>query len=139
MGRFKGTKERFDFLGFTFYNTKTRNGKYRVGVNTSKKRLKAKMQAMKTWMKERMTKPIAETLKSIGKALKGHYNYYGVNGNARAMGKFYGYVMYTCYRVLNRRDQKGKFPYEKFKRAWKHYVEAPRITVQIWKQKPMLT
>ena len=27
IGRFKGTKEEFDFLGFTFYNTKTRQGK----------------------------------------------------------------------------------------------------------------
>lgn len=26
IGRYKGTKEDFDFLGFTFYNTKTRNG-----------------------------------------------------------------------------------------------------------------
>ena len=42
IGRFKGTKEDFDFLGFTFYNTKTRTGKYRVGVRTSKKKLKAK-------------------------------------------------------------------------------------------------
>ena len=29
-GRWKGTKERFDFLGFTFYNTMTRTGRYRV-------------------------------------------------------------------------------------------------------------
>ena len=36
-GRWKGTKEKFDFLGFTFYNTKTRTGRYRVGVMTSKK------------------------------------------------------------------------------------------------------
>ena len=49
IGRFKGTKEDFDFLGFTFYNTKTRTGKYRVGVRTSKKKLKAKKQAGKAW------------------------------------------------------------------------------------------
>ena len=47
IGRFKGTKEDFDFLGFTFYNTKTRTGKYRLGVRTSKKKLKAKKQAAK--------------------------------------------------------------------------------------------
>ncbi|MGN0318611.1 MAG: group II intron reverse transcriptase/maturase, partial [Lachnospira sp.] len=40
IGRFKGTKEDFDFLGFTFFNTKTRGGKYRLGVRTSKKKLK---------------------------------------------------------------------------------------------------
>lgn len=35
IGRFKGTKEDFDFLGFTFFNAKTRSGKYRLGVRTS--------------------------------------------------------------------------------------------------------
>ena len=40
IGRFKGTKEDFDFLGFTFFNTKTRGGKYRLGIRTSKKKLK---------------------------------------------------------------------------------------------------
>ena len=39
IGRFKGTKEDFDFLGFTFNNTKTRTEKYRLGVRTSKKKL----------------------------------------------------------------------------------------------------
>ena len=39
IGRFKGTKEEFDFLGFTFYNAKTRKGGYRLGVRTSKKKL----------------------------------------------------------------------------------------------------
>ena len=41
-GRFKGIKEDFDFLGFTLFNTKTRGGKYRVGIRTSKKKLKVK-------------------------------------------------------------------------------------------------
>lgn len=35
----KGTKEDFDFLGFTFFNTHTREDKYRLGVRTSKKKL----------------------------------------------------------------------------------------------------
>ncbi len=35
IGRFKGTKEDFDFLGFTFYNAKTRGGKYRLFLKAS--------------------------------------------------------------------------------------------------------
>ena len=37
-GRFKGTKETFDFLGFTHFNSKTRTGKYTVGHKISKKK-----------------------------------------------------------------------------------------------------
>ena len=55
IGRFKGTKEDFDFLGFTFYNTKTRGGKYRLGVRTSRKKLKVKRQAAKTWLRTRQS------------------------------------------------------------------------------------
>ena len=78
IGRFKGTKEDFDFLGFTFYNTKTRTGKYRVGVRTSKKKLKAKKQAVKAWLKTRLTKPVADTMKTLAAVIRGHCNYYGV-------------------------------------------------------------
>ena len=46
-GRFRGTKEDFDFLGFTFFNTTTRNGKYRLGIRTSGKKLKMKRQVAK--------------------------------------------------------------------------------------------
>jgi len=132
MGRFKGTKEDFDFLGFTFYNMKSKQDKYMAGVRTSKKRLKVKEQAVKKWLKGRRTKPVAETIKRMGIALKGHYNYYGVSGNTRMLDKFHEYVKYACFRMLNRRDQKGKFRYDKFLRVWEFYVPLPRLTVNIW-------
>ena len=107
IGRFKGTKEDFDFLGFTFYNTKTRTGKYRVGVRTSKKKLKAKKQAAKAWLRTRLTKPVADTMKTLAAVIRGHCNYYGVNGNFHAIQNFWKYLKYATYRMLNRRDQKG--------------------------------
>lgn len=41
-GRLKGSKENFDFLGFTHINAKTRKGKYILKHKTSKKKMKAK-------------------------------------------------------------------------------------------------
>ena len=41
-GRFAKWKDEFDFLGFAFYNAKSRNGRYRLGIRTSKKKLKVK-------------------------------------------------------------------------------------------------
>ena len=131
-GRFNGTKEDFDFLGFTFFNAKTRDGKYRPGVRTSAKRLKAKRAAAKAWLRTRLTKPIAETMITLNKALQGHYNYYGVSGNSIMIGKFARYVCYTCYRMFNRRDQKGKMKLEAFYRIWNYYIKPPRLKVDIW-------
>lgn len=139
IGRFKGTKEDFDFLGFTFFNAKTRSGKYRLGVRTSKKKLKAKRQAAKIWLKEQMHRPVAETMRTIDSILRGHYNYYGVNGNFHAIQSFWKYLKYSTYRVLNRRHQKRSMKYNRFLRIWNYYVKEPHLTTDIWGWQPKIT
>lgn len=138
IGRFKGTKEDFDFLGFTFFNTHTREGKYRLGVRTSKKKLKAKKQTVKKWLHENMHKPIADTMKRIQQALQGHFNYYGVNGNLTQIYKFWKYVKYSYYKVLNKRHQKRSMKYKCYLRIWNFFVTEPHLTKDIWNWKPML-
>ena len=135
-GRFKGTKEDFDFLGFTFFNTTTRTGKYRVGVRTSRKKLKAKKQAAKAWLRQQLTKPIARTMETLAAVVRGHCNYYGVSGNFKQIQKFWKYLKYETYRMLNRRDQKGKLRYLKFLRIWNFYIKEPKLKVDIWGWKP---
>ncbi|MBQ7169645.1 MAG: group II intron reverse transcriptase/maturase [Synergistaceae bacterium] len=137
IGRYKGTKESFDFLGFTIYNTKTRTGKYRVGIRTSMTKLKAKKQAAKAWLRTRLTKPVAETMQKLALSLKGHINYYGVNGNFKAVHNFWEYVKETTYRMLNRRHQKRSMKRETYRRIWNHYIpESPHLTVNIWNLRP---
>ena len=139
IGRFKGTKEDFDFLGFTFYNTTTGGGKYRLGIRSSKKKLKAKRQAAKEWLRTRLTKPVAETMKLLASIIRGHCNYYGVNGNFHAIQNFWKYLKYSTYRMLNRRDQKGKLKYLKFLRIWNYYIPKPHLTKDIWGWKPKVS
>ncbi len=43
----QGKPETFDFLGFTFYCSRTRQGKPCIKVKTSKKKFKQKVKAMK--------------------------------------------------------------------------------------------
>ena len=136
-GRYKGTKEDFDFLGFTFFNTHTvKTGKYRVGVRTSKTKLKAKKQAAKAWLRKQQTKPIPVTMERLAVAIRGHCNYYGVSGNFAQIQKFWKYVKYETYHMLNRRDQKGKLRYPKFLRIWNYYIKEPHLTVDIWGWQP---
>ena len=132
----RGTKEDFDFLGFTFFNTKTRGGKYRLGVRTSKKKLKAKRQAAKEWLHTRLTRPVSQTMELLAAVIRGHCNYYGVNGNFHAIQCFWKYLKYSTYRMLNRRDQKGKLKYPKFLRIWNYYVKEPHLTTDIWNWQP---
>lgn len=136
IGRFKGTKEDFDFLGFTFFNTTTREGKYRVGVRTSKKKMKTKKQGAKEWLRTRLTRPVSETMETLAAVVRGHCNYYGVSGNFMGIQKYWKYLKYETYRMLNRRDQKGKLPYPKFLRIWNYYVPKPQLTKDIWQWQP---
>ena len=107
-GRFFGTKDNFDFLGFTFYNTKGRNGVYRVGVKSSTKKLNAKRKALKAWLWTRLREPLEDTLRILNLKLAGHYRYYGVNGNLRELQKFRRYAFNSTYRMLKRRSQRSK-------------------------------
>jgi len=138
IGRFKGTKEDFDFLGFTFFNTHTRGGKYRLGVRTSKKKLKAKKQEVKAWLRANMHKRVSQTMKQIQLALAGHCNYYGVSGNFHQIQNFWKYVRYSCYRILNKRHQKRSMKWKTFDIIWNYYVKEPHLTKDIWNWQPKL-
>ena len=131
-GRYKGGKDKFDFLGFEFHNGKTIKGIYRTHIITSRKKLKLKRATTKQWIKEHMHTPLADLCRAINRKLMGHYNYYGINGNYISIVKFYKFVKYTLYKWLNRRDQKGKMNYNDFLRVWTYYVEEPSIKVDIW-------
>ena len=131
-GRFSKTKEKFDFLGFTFVNGETRKGSYRVAIISSKKKLKAKRLAVKEWLKKRINQPMVETLKLINLKLQGHYNYYGINGNTKAIVGFMWYVHRTTLWMLRRRGQKRPITKQRFAELWNRFIKPPRITKSIW-------
>lgn len=132
-GRFKGTKDKFDFLGFTFCNSKTRTGKYKTLIKTSKKKMKQKKENVRKWLKENMHKGIITILEKLKPRLQGHYNYYGVNGNYHDLYAFYKFTKYACYKVLTRRGQKHPISEEKYDIFWKYTrMPEPQIYVNIW-------
>ena len=132
-GRFKGTKESFDFLGFRFINGVDQNGNYRVHIRTSKKKLKIKKQSAKKWLTMRMHKPVWQTLEILKVKLRGHINYYGVNGNYKSIENFFQYVRYTYFRILRRRGQKNPIKYKDFIRIWNAVgFKVPKVCVNIW-------
>lgn len=127
-GRYKGTKESFDFLGFTHYNGKSHWGKYCVLHRTSKKKLKQKRQSAKAWLKEHMHESIPDTVEKLNKKLVGHYRYYGIYGNWISLKKFYSYVKYELWKTKRRRDQSCWLTWEKFKRILRIYPIAwPKV------------
>ena len=132
-GRFKGTNETFDFLGFTFGNSKTLTGKYRPSITTSKKKMKQKKQSVKKFLHDFMHEPILVVGEKIKKKIIGHYAYYGINGNYKYLLRFYKYIKYEWYRVLRKRGQKKPIKYEDYIRIWDYLeIPLPKIYANVW-------
>lgn len=132
-GRNSNSKEKFDFLGFTHINAKTRDGSYTVLHLTSRKKLKVKMLEMKKWLNDANQWPVVEILAQLNQKLRGHYQFYGVSGNFRSMKKFRFYCTCVLKRVLWRRGQRHRITWSKFNAILKeHPVIFPRIYFPLW-------
>lgn len=123
----------FDFLGFTHYNTRSRDGRrYRMKRKTVSKRFTAKVVAYKEWLKANRTLPTAQIMKATIAKLRGHFAYYGVTDNSKSLQSFGYWVTQTLYKWLNRRGKRGCYTWEKFNKLIALYpLPTPRITVNL--------
>lgn len=123
----------FQFLGFTFFNSLSRGGKYTIGLKTASKRLSKAMNLVTSWCKEYRHQPLEWQLRYLNSVLKGHYLYYGVTANFRCLAAFYRHVKWSWHRYLSRRSQRGYIRWEKFKRILKDYpLEKPRVVHSVY-------
>jgi hypothetical protein len=112
----------FVFLGFTHVCEKTRAGRFKLGRKTSKKKFGEKCKDMNQWLKEiRNWKKTKEWWTTLASKLRGHYQYYGVSGNSRAISNFYFQTQKMLHKWLNRRSQKKTMNWKKFAEYLQHY------------------
>ena len=125
--------ETFDFLGFTHYCSKSKEGYFSVKRKTSKKKFKAKLKKSKEWLKKNMHEPIGNLIKRLNTKLVGHYRYYGITGNYSMINSFKFRVTKQLFWVLNRRSQKRSYNWDKFKRMMKIYpIAKPKTYVNMY-------
>jgi RNA-directed DNA polymerase len=119
----------FNFLGFTHFCAKSRNGKYKVGRKTEKKRFSRSIRKVKNYlMNQRNSLKRRVLWGKVTQMLTGHYRYYGVSENSRQLKNFYNQVERLLVKWLNRRSQKKGFTWEKFKKYLKvHPLPLPKI------------
>ena len=97
----------FAFLGFTHYCGWTRDGRFVCKRKTQGSRLSRKLRAIKMEARRRMHRPVAEQQRWLCSVLLGHYRYYGLPSNHRALSSFYYQVRRIWYRALRRRSQRA--------------------------------
>lgn len=131
----KSKPETFDFLGFTHYCSRSRDGyRFRMKRVTSRKRICAKLSSFKAWLKSNRSKMRTRELwlKAIEK-IQGHINYYGVTDNSPGMSRFVYEAKKLLYKWLNRRGGKKRMSWEKFSKMEKLFpLPRPRIMVTLY-------
>jgi group II intron reverse transcriptase/maturase len=126
--RGQGKPETFDFLGFTHICAKKRNGKFVVLRQTMKKRLRAKVKAVKTELRIRLHDPVPEVGRWLASVVRGHAQYYGVPRNSRAINLFRHQVIGLWYRSLRRRSQKTRLTWSRMYRLARRWIPYVRIS-----------
>jgi group II intron reverse transcriptase/maturase len=122
-----GRPETFAFLGFTFICGKSRRGAFQVQRKTRRDRMRAKLQEIKTELRQRMHQPIPSQGQWLRQVVTGHFAYYAVPTNSRALSAFRHYVADLWRRTLRRRSQKDGFTWDRMTKLVAGWLPAPRI------------
>jgi RNA-directed DNA polymerase len=119
----------FEFLGFSHVVERTRQGAYRPGVRTMKKRLKRGLKKIAQWCRTHRHDPVGEQQAALNAKLQGHYEYYGRSSNFRGIQRFYRMVRKTWRQWLNRRTRDTVLSWDTYDAFLKrHPLLNPRIT-----------
>lgn len=118
----------FDFLGFTHYWGRSRRGRWVVTRKTATNRFNRVLKKVAAWCRQNRHLPVKAQHKALCSKLRGHYSYYGITGNFRALKRFKQKVQRVWRYWLDRRSQKRHMPWPRFNRLLRRYV-LPKPTV----------
>jgi glycerol-3-phosphate responsive antiterminator len=123
----------FDFLGFTHYCGKSKQGNFRVKRKSSRKKVQGKLKESKEWVKINRNKDIHIIMDRFRRSLIGYYNYYCITDNTQSVNKFRDKIGYLLFKWLNRRSQRKSFTWDKFRLFLNKYpLPYARVKVNIY-------
>ncbi len=121
-GKGNGT---FDFLGFNHYWAKSRRGYWVIKRKTARRKMQRAMKRMWQWCKYNRHVNIKEQYKMLCSKLRGHYQYYGIRCNYKAMEMVFEYTEKAWRCWLNRRGGDKNISWDKFDRM-RNFLQLPK-------------
>lgn len=95
----------FDFLGFTHYWGRSRKGYWVIRRKTAAKRLRRTLRALGDWCRIHRHRGMLDQFLALVRKLGGHYAYYGITGNGRAINQIRTATQKLWYKWLRRRSR----------------------------------
>jgi group II intron reverse transcriptase/maturase len=119
----------FDFLGFTHFWARSRNGSWILMRRTAKGRLSRALSSISRWCRLNRHLPVEEQHAMLVSKMRGHFAYYGITGNGRGICGFEHHVRRIWRKWLDRRGSNRSMNWEKFKRMLERYPLPPAVVV----------
>jgi RNA-directed DNA polymerase len=119
--------ETFNFLGFTFICSKTRQGKFLLKRKTRRERMRAKLKEVKQVLQQRAHQPIPELGRWLGQVVSGFSNYHAVPTNSGAVATFRYEVIRLWQRALQRRSDRDPTTWARMQKLADAFLPQPRI------------
>jgi group II intron reverse transcriptase/maturase len=127
--------ESFDFLGLTHYMGRTRRGYWAPLRKTARKRFSRTLKRLRDWMRDNRHMPVRGQAVALGRMLRGHFNYFGIRGNSRALSRLHHAVTRLWQKWLSRRSQRGRLSWDAFHRLLARYPLPPPRLRPGWDQR----
>ena len=89
--------------------------------------MRAKLKSVKTEMRRRWHHSIPEQGRWLASALAGHFRYYAVPDNIRALQAFRDQIIRLWLRALRRRSQRSRMTWERMRRIASRWLPRARI------------
>ncbi len=128
----------FDFLGFTHYWGKSRQGKGIIKRKTARQRLSRGLKRIAEWCRHNRHRPIVEQHRELCQKVRGHFAYYGITGNDLWLRKYREGVKRLWQKWLHRRSRSSTdMPWDRVTRLLQRYRLPPiKIVHSIYTAKP---
>jgi RNA-directed DNA polymerase len=94
---------------------------------------------LSAWLRQtRCLAKLSQWWPTLQAKLAGHYQYYGISGNARMIERYHYVAKRLIFKWLNRRSQKSSFTWERFQTYLEHYpLPEPRIRHRLYTLSPV--
>jgi RNA-directed DNA polymerase len=125
--RRQGRPETFDFLGFTHCCGTDQQGKFQVVRVTTKKRMRARLIAIREKLYQRRHEPVPVVGAWLQRVLNGYLAYHAVPTNLLRLIGFRTEVCRGWRHALMRRSQRHRLTWDRFNRLVRKYVPPCRV------------
>ena len=123
-----------ELLGFSHFWGRSRKGRWIVQRRTAKDRFTRALREVGRWCRAHRHWRVAHQQAALRRKLQGHYAYYGITGNARALARFLYEVRRLWRKWLDRRSWHAGMNWDKFVRLTARYpLPPPRVVHSLYR------